>query len=407
MGSPEHDAGGVLTGLRVLTFGAFVAGNTCPMTLAELGAEVVKIESRQHPEALRAYPTPDHPLLLEPSGIRTTALHAGLTRSTRSLCLEMSTEAGRQLFRDLTGQCAVVVENFGKGQMEGWGCSFDDLLAYNPRLVMLSISGYGRTGPRSSYRVYGSNITNFLGLAAAWSHEGIHFDHVAGIHGASAILAALAQVERSGEGVYLDLAQADSGAAVMAPLYLDYLANHRPWQAQPNEVPGALMTMVIRCAGADAWAAVELQDEADWVALCTVLERDDLDPPGLGATDEAAQATRQAVEAWASRLHPMQVAIQLQAAGLAAAPVQDSEDIWRDPQLRGRGAVVDIAHPDVGHVEYPQSPDRMSESPGRVQRRGPRLGEHSTEILTRWLGLGENEIRKLVDQGATWNPPTP
>ena len=406
MGSFEHDASGILTGLKVLSFGTFVAGNTCAMALAELGAEVVKIESRLRPEALRSYSTPDHPPIFEPSGIQTTALQAGLSRSTRGLCLEMSTEPGRQLFRALVGRCAVVMENFGKGQMERWGCSFADLVVHNPRLVMLSISGYGRTGPRSTYRAYGVTINNFLGLAAAWDpRDGTHFDHVAGIHGASAVLAALRQVKRSGQGVYLDLAQAESGAAVMAPLYLDDLANHRPWTAQPNEVPGALLSFVFRCAGADAWACIEIQDEEDWSAVCTLLERDDLRIAIGDIGDDATKQISQALEKWAAPLHPLQAALELQRVGVAAAPVQDTEDVWRDPQLRNRGATVEVVHPDIGPVEYPQSPDRMSVTTGRVQSRAPRLGEHSAEILARWLDLEDNEIQELADQGAIWYPP--
>ena len=397
---------GILQGTRILSFGAFVAGNTCPLALAELGADVVKIESRERPEALRAYFSPDHPLLYEPSGIQTTALFSGLTRSMRSLCLEMKSDAGRDLFRDLVTKCDVVVENFGPGQMERWGCSFAELLKFNDQLVMLSISGYGRTGPRSGYRAYASNINNFLGLSSAWSPDGTHFDYVAGIHGAVAILGGLAEARRSERGVYIDLAQAESGAAVMAPLYLDALGNGEPWRAKPNEVPGAVLSLVSRCLGDDAWVAIELEDEADWETICEVMERRDLSILERAPTADDQKHLWEAIDGWTAELRPYQAANKLQLAGIAACPVQDSEDLWRDPQLRSRGAIVEVVHPDVGAVEYPNSPDRMSLTPGTVQRRGPRLGEHSIEVVRQWLDRTPEEVSLLISNGGIWQART-
>ena len=165
---------------------------------------------------------------------------------------------------------------------------------------MLSISGYGRTGPRSSYRAYASNINNFLGLSSAWAPDGTHFDYVAGIHGAVAILGGLAEARRSKRGVYIDLAQTESGAAVMAPLYLDALGNGEPWRAQPNEVPGSLLSLVARCLGDDAWVAIELEDEADWEAICATLERPDLSIQGRSLTPDDQEQLRGAIARWAA-----------------------------------------------------------------------------------------------------------
>ena len=227
-----------LDDIRVLSFGSFVAGNICALLLAELGAEVVKIEARDRPEALRAYDAPGQAQVFEPSGIRTTALFAGMTRSLRSACIDMTSESGRDAFRKLAERANVVMENLGPGTMESWGCSFADLNVRNPSLVMLSISGYGRTGPMASFRAYASNINNYLGLTSAWAPDGIHFDFVAGIHGACAVVGALAEVDRGAPGVFIDMAQTEAGAAILAPLYLDYLANGREWGAEAQRGPG-------------------------------------------------------------------------------------------------------------------------------------------------------------------------
>ena len=201
MGSSNAESTSLLQGVRVLSFGSFVAGNVCALMLAELGADVVKVESRDRPEALRSYDAPHQQKVYEPSGIRTTALYAGLTRSVRSVCLEMTTSTGRDTFRFLAAHADVVIENLAPGQMESWGCSFAELHMSNPRLVMLSISGYGKTGPLADFKAYASNINNYLGLTAAWALDGTHFDFVAGIHGASAVVAAVAARPRRARGV--------------------------------------------------------------------------------------------------------------------------------------------------------------------------------------------------------------
>ncbi len=390
-----------LADVRVLSFGSFVAGNICALMLAELGADVVKIEARERPEALRAYDTPEQAQVFEPSGIRTTALFAGMTRSLRSAAIDMTSKAGREAFRRLVEQADVVVENLGPGTMESWGCSFADLNARNPHLVMLSISGYGRSGPLASFRAYASNINNYLGLTSAWAPDGIHFDFVGGIHGACAVAAALAEVDRGAPGVFIDMAQTEAGAAVLAPLYLEFLANGRDWSAEANEVPGSHFSGVLRCLGADAWVAIELEDADDWAVMCAFLERPDLELGGAGPTPERRESLRQALEEWAATVSALQATLMLQKAGLAAGAVQDSEDLWRDAQLRSRGAFVEVCHPDLGCIEYPDAPSR---SLGGVRSRGPRLGEHTANVLGEWLACGEEELDELRTIGAIWMP---
>lgn len=404
VGAPmaSSESSSLLEGVRILSFGAFVAGNLCPLLLAEVGADVVKVESPTRPEALRNYESPGHRPVAEPSGSFTCALFAGLARSTRSIGIEMATSDGVRIFRDLVRHADVVIENLGPGTLENWGCSAAELHQLNPSLVVLSMSGYGRSGPLARYRAYASNINNHLGLTAVWALDGTHFDFVAAFHGAVAVAAALAAVRRGSDGVTLDLAQTEAGASVMAPLYLDFLANGREWQAQANEVPGSALSTVVRCRGEDAWLAVELEDLADWQTMCGLLERDDLaveEPSGIAGRRLSLDA---AIAGWASKLTPLQATVSLQRAGLAAGPVQNTEDLWRDPQLRSRDSFVEIDHPDLGGAEYPNALDRLSRSPGRVARRAPRLGEHTAEVLQEWLGLDGTTIGVLEQSGGVW-----
>jgi crotonobetainyl-CoA:carnitine CoA-transferase CaiB-like acyl-CoA transferase len=386
----------------VLALGAFVAGNVCPLVLAELGADVVKVESLQRPESLRSYFSLDHPALHEPSGVQTTAMFSCLTRSMRSACIEVDRPGGGDTLRALARSADILIENMGPGVMERWGCSYEDLAGANPRLVVVSISGYGRTGPRGSYRAYGSSIANYLGLASIWAHDGVHFDFVAAYHGAYAALGAWKRAATTGEGTYLDVSQVETGMAPMAPMYLDALVNGTPWTYAPNEVPGSVLSAVLRCAGDDAWAAVELEDLADLGALARFLERPDL--AGSDANDASPHfdELRGLLEVWASSLTPMQVAVKLQRAGLAAAPVENTEDLWRDPQLRARGAFVEVDQPEIGVMEQPQSPDRMSATPGQVRGRSRRLGEDTLEVLEEWLDLDPARLEALRADGAVY-----
>ena len=415
MASSEPGRRGLLRGVRVLSFGSFVAGNICTLMLAELGADVVKVESRAHPEALRADDAPGQTQVVEPSGVRTTALFAGMTRGLRSVCIDMTSDGGRRTFRRLAGRVDVVIENLGPGTMEAWGCSYGDLRADNPRLVMLSISGYGRSGPLAGFRAYASNINNFLGLTSAWALDGIDFDFVAGTHGACAVVAALREVDQGADGVFIDMAQTETGAAIMPNLYLDYLANGREWAVGPNQVPGSLFSSVVACRGSDAWVAIELEDERDWDVMCSFLELPDLRlDPSIPATDVPLRAFRElpheAVAEWAATVTPFQAAHRLQRIGLAAGPVQNGEDLWRDAQLRSRGAFVDVVHPDLGELEYPDAP--LSDPPPRGPRAsGPWLGANTGEVLRgvarlqRIGGTGPPGQCSGVVAGAVSDPP--
>lgn len=385
-----------LSSLRVVTFGAFVAGNTAAMLLAELGMDVVKIESRSRPEALRNNYFFDHPEVLEPSGVGTTALYGGLARSVRSVSIELASPGGPEVVRRLAASADVVVENFRPGVLDRFGCGFDDLQAANPRLTMLSISGYGRTGPRAGWAAYASNICNHVGLTAAWGHtHGYHFDYVAAYHGTLGVLAALRRTELTGRGVHLDLAQVEAGATVMMPILVDALALGTTYERRDNVVPDSLFSAVVPCDGPDRWLAVDVPDAEAWTRLCASLDV---------AASVDRQLAQEALVRWAATRSHFQAAHLLQRAGVAAAPVQDASDLFRDPQLRSRGFITEIDHRDLGCIEYPGAIERTVRPAGGVKGPVPRLGEHTREVLAEWAGVEQAEANELAAAGAIWMP---
>jgi crotonobetainyl-CoA:carnitine CoA-transferase CaiB-like acyl-CoA transferase len=191
-------AGLRLGDLKVLSFGTAIAGNVSATTLAEMGADVVKIESPDRPDPLRLPGIPGLPKTFDPSGREFTVLFSSYFRSGRTLTLDMKSPLDVETFRQLVRRADVLIDNFATGVMAGWGLTPEALAKLNPRLVSVSVSGYGRTGPRATAMAYGSNVNGYMGLTQVWSSHATQFDYAAVAHALIAILAALAHRDRSG-----------------------------------------------------------------------------------------------------------------------------------------------------------------------------------------------------------------
>jgi crotonobetainyl-CoA:carnitine CoA-transferase CaiB-like acyl-CoA transferase len=334
---------------------------------------------------------PHLPRLVEPSGAETNIMFAGFSRSVRDIALDMKSPEDSQTFLRLLAEADVLIDNFATGVMDRWDLGVGRLREVNDQLVHVSISGYGRTGPKARTMAYGMNISAYLGLSRVWAPHGTQFDYTAVAHALVAILAGLEHRDRTGSGSYVDLAQTEAGAAVMAPLYLNHLVNGATdpgiEPASPNDVAGSLLSGVFACLGADEWVAVELEDETDWNVACRVVERPDLTRSAVELDGAPDEQLREALTAWCATRTPYQAMFDLQRAGLAAGAVQDTEDLYLDAQHRSRGFIVDIDHPDIGPLEYPGPFHHFSKTDVRVRRPAPRLGEHTAQVLEEWLGL--------------------
>jgi crotonobetainyl-CoA:carnitine CoA-transferase CaiB-like acyl-CoA transferase len=387
----------VLGGVKVVSFGAFVAGNVAARLLAEMGADVIKVEPRARPEVLRtpAYAIGDP--AVEPSGVPNTAMYATLSRGMRSLSIDLTFEEARPVFHRLVAECDIVIENFGGPVLDQWGCTYEDLVQDNPRLIMLSLSGYGRTGPRAGYLGYASTICSFIGLTWAWGYShGTLTDYLTAATGAVAAVAALGEARSNGTPAHLDIAQIDAMAPILAGLYGEPLNSGQDQPVPPNRVPGSWLSGVFPAQGHDAWLAVDVEDGADWNILCQFLGRDDLITADQRWAEEHDRELREALRAWAAGQTPHTAMHVLQKVGLAAAPVQSSEDIWRDPQRHVRGFGETVDQPDLGPVTYPTSAQRWTKAPGALRQPPPRLGQHTNEILRQWIRLSDRELESLA-----------
>ena len=245
------------------------------------------------------------PAVVEPSGVPNTVMYATLNRGVRNLSLDLALPDARLVFHRLVAETDIVIENFGGPVLERWGCSYDDLLPDNPELVMLSLSGYGRTGPRAGYLGYASTLCSFIGLASAWGYShGTLTDYLTAATGALAAVVSLDQARSTGTPVHLDIAQIDAMAPILACLYAEPLGSGQdpPWPS--NRAPGSWLSGVFAALGYDAWLAVDVEDADDWNALCTFLDRGDLMTVERKRAEELESGLREAVAAWAAQHAP-------------------------------------------------------------------------------------------------------
>ncbi|MCU1659489.1 MAG: Crotonobetainyl-CoA:carnitine CoA-transferase CaiB [Pseudonocardiales bacterium] len=368
-----------LTELKVLSFGTAIAGNVSATMLAELGADVVKIESPGRPDPLRRGPiSPLLPRVFEADQVETNVMFAGYSRSCRSIGLDMKDPADQATFVALARQADVLIDNFATGVMASWGLGHDTLAEINPRLIMVSVSGYGRTGPRAKFMAYGSTINSFMGLTRTWSPHGTQFDYTAVAHVLPAVFAALAHRDRAGVGAIIDIAQIEAGAAMLAPLYLPALNSDDDSALEPNEVPGSAFVAVVPTSGTDQWLAVEAETAADFAALAALVGRPEL-------IVEHPTELRESLGDWAAAHTAAEAERLAQQAGVAAAWVRAVGDEWEDPQMWARGLYTAVDHPDLGRLYYVNGFQRFSRLPVYIRRPSARLGQHTTEVIAEWL----------------------
>jgi crotonobetainyl-CoA:carnitine CoA-transferase CaiB-like acyl-CoA transferase len=404
-----------LRGLRVIEVTNNWAGPLCGRFLADLGADVVKIERPTRP-ATRALFWPGPTQDRQRQGHHRAMYFNELNRNKRDLALDLAEPAGREAFLDLVTGADVVIENNSARVMPNLGLDWPVLHERNPRLVVVSMSGYGADGPRRDWVAYGSNIETTSGLTSTTGYPDgqlsrttlFYADPVSGIHGAVAVMAALAHVRRTGEGQWIEMSLNECGAAFCCEALLRHAVDGVPPPPAANRDPRFAPHGVYPCAGTDLWVAIAVQSDGDWARFAEVLRRPDLaaDPDlatlaGRRARHDELDA---AVAAWTSDLEQYEVAWACQRAGVSAAPVLANWQVLPDPHLHHRGFYEPIEHPVVGVYPTTTWPWRFARTPARLARPAPLFGEHNRRIL-RDAGFDEARIEALYATGVTADEP--
>ncbi len=396
-----------LEGLRVADFSWVWAGPYCTMHLAYLGAEVIKIESQAHLDLMRRLP-------IAPKGVKPGYDASGpfnqWNQGKKSIRLNLGKAEGVALAKELIQQSDVVIENFATGVMDGMGLGYEELQKLKPDVIMVSISGYGHTGPLKEYMGYGPAIPPLTGLSALTGYQngppqelGVSIgDPNAGIMAAAAICAALAARKRTGRGQYIDVPLWTAATVLAAEGWMEYAMNGKEPPRQGNRDVSMAPHNCFRCRGEDAWVAIACGAEEEWRALCHVMDQPQLidHPHFRTVSDRKAHEDEleQLITAWTTQHDRWEITRSLQAVGVAAFPSLSSKDLVEDAQLNKRGFFARLPHPQVGVQTHTGIPWILTNAPNGVRSPAPLLGQHTDEILRDVLGYADEDIVRLKAQ---------
>jgi crotonobetainyl-CoA:carnitine CoA-transferase CaiB-like acyl-CoA transferase len=394
-----------LAGIRVLDFGHIVAGPFCVRLLADLGADVVKVETSTRLGRTGARRGP--PRASGTSG-RTPHL-AQINRNRRSIDLNLKSERGQKIARRLAGVADVVVENFSNGVMDRLGLGYDDLSKSNPRLVYASMASFGHTGPRQGWIGMNVNLQACSGLMLATGTEGdppigisnSWNDYIGGLHAAVAIVGALSQRNKTGTGRYLDVSQFECSVAMLGGLLFASAATAKPPARTGSRSHAAAPQGAYRCAGDDQWCTVSVQTDAQWNALVAALGEgaSTLRGPAyatLAGRLEHHDAIDAALEAWTSTLSPVEVEQRLKTAGVPAAAMRRGNDLTEVPAWQQVLRTLDGA----SGIKVVGLPFGFKGAAPVVATEAPRVGASGGDALRDWLKLDESAVADLMREEA-------
>jgi benzylsuccinate CoA-transferase BbsF subunit len=387
-----------LDGIRVLDFTWVVAGPVATRILADLGADVIKVERKVSLDF----------------GDRRGGLSGTLMRGKRSVVLDLTSERGIDLARRLAARSDVVVDNFSARVMPNLGLDWEHLRRLRPDIICVRMTGFGLTGPERDYVSYGPTLQALTGYTLLMAEPGgppagfgySYSDLASGNLGALAVLAALWHRQRTGHGQEVDLAQLEAVASLVGPTLVARALDGGTTAATGNaspEAPGAPHG-VYPCAGDERWLALTVFSDAEWKRFGAAIGA----PAWTHAERFASVAGRLAnadeldrlVATWTRGQRAEEAMAVLQRAGVAAGLVANAEDLCaRDPQLAARGHFVDVPTPEGGSVRMDGPPFLLSETPAQVSGPGPLLGEHTDAVLREVLALDVDEIRELRASG--------
>ncbi|WP_205901255.1 CaiB/BaiF CoA transferase family protein [Pseudomonas viridiflava] len=403
---------GALSHLRVLDLSRVLAGPWAGQILADLGADVIKVERPVCGDDTRSW---GPPFLKDETGQNTTeaAYYLSANRNKQSVTIDFTRPEGQQLVRELVAKSDIVIENFKVGGLAAYGLDYASLKAVNPKLIYCSITGFGQTGPYAKRAGYDFMIQGLGGLMSLTGRPdgdegggpvkvGVALtDILTGLYSTTAILAALAHRDQSGVGQYIDMALLDVQVACLANQAMNYLttgvAPKRLGNAHPNIVPyqdfptadGDFILTVgndsqfrkfAEVAGQSQWAT----DPRFLTNKLRVANRSELIPLIRQAT--VFKTTAQWVD-------------ELEAAGVPCGPVNDLSQVFDDPQVLARGLAIELPHVLGGRVAQVASPIRLSETPVEYRRAPPLLGEHTSQVLQELLGMSGDEVVALREAG--------
>ncbi len=394
-------------GVHVLDFSWVGVGPITTKYLADNGAEVIRIESAARPDVLRIGP----PWKDGRPGINHSQFFASFNTSKKSVTLDLNQPKARELVLRLVPWADVIGESFTPKAMRKWGMDYEQLRKIKPELIMFSTCMQGQTGPNAMYPGFGqlaAALSGFYYISGYGPNDppsppyGAYSDFVAPRLLGAAVIAALDYRRRTGKGQYIDMSQYEAALHNLAPAIIDYFATGRVLGPRANRSARFAPHGAYRCrdeAGAERWIAIAVVDDQEWRAMLAVLGDPACD--SKFATPAGRLAHFEALDEFVSRLvrdrEAGALTVELQAAGVAAYPVQNCVDLHQDDNLEAFGFWNWLEHKEMGACVYEGLQHRMSRTPGEL-RAAPTLGQHTDGVLTGMLGLSAAEIDQLRNE---------
>jgi crotonobetainyl-CoA:carnitine CoA-transferase CaiB-like acyl-CoA transferase len=390
-----------LQGVKVIELGTLIAGPYAGALLAQFGAEVIKIESPGEGDPLRKW----------------RKLHKGTSlwwysqsRNKKSVTVNLKSEKGRQIVRDLVKDADIVIENFRPGTLEAWGLGWEHLSRINPSLIMVRISGYGQTGPYRDRPGFAATTESMGGLRYLAGYPdrppvrvGISMgDTLASLYGAIGALLAMYHLKvNGGRGQYIDLALYEAVFGVMESLIPEYSVFKHVRERTGASLPGISPSNTYRCNDG-RYVIIAGNSDGIFKRLMHAIGRGDLaEDPKLARNDGRAQHNDmldEAISAWTSQHNLEHVLKVLEQAAVPSSKIYTAADIYEDPHYRARDMIQQFSLPDGQPIDLPSIVPKLSETPGVTNWLGPELGEHTEEVLSS-LGISHDELKELRAQG--------
>jgi crotonobetainyl-CoA:carnitine CoA-transferase CaiB-like acyl-CoA transferase len=409
---------GPLAGLRVLDFTTAWAGPMTGRILAFLGAEVIKVESSTRLDGWRGHDAVPSAKRLA-GGItgerlyNRSALFNSQNHNKLSLTVDIKNPKGLATIHRLAAISDALICNFTAGTLNRMGLGYEALRKVKSDIIVLEMPGFGNTGPLAKAAANGATMEMAAGMCAMIGYPGgpptttgqVYPDPMGGYNGAAAVLTALMHRERSGEGQYIEMSQVEGAMQFVGEELLYAVASSRDPEPQGNHVRWAAPHDAFAASGHDQWVAIAVGDDREWRTLCGIIGNAALaDDPRFARFEQRSanqDALREPIERWTRQHTKFEVADQLQAAGIRAAAVLDSEDLHNSPYLKARGAFTTLIHPEAGTHNYQTLPFRLSVTPGLQHAASPILGAHTQMILKDILKLPADELDELNRDGVT------
>ncbi|MFM0032441.1 CaiB/BaiF CoA-transferase family protein [Paraburkholderia madseniana] len=403
---------GALSHLRVLDLSRVLAGPWASQTLADLGAEVIKIERPGTGDDTRAWGPPylhDH----DGNATGESAYFLSANRGKKSVTLDIATHEGQAIVRKLAEQSDVFIENYKVGDMARYGLAYSDLRAINPRLIYCSITGFGQDGPLSKLAGYDFIVQAMGGLMSITGERdelpgggpqkvGVAFaDLMTGMYATVGILAALAHRTETGEGQYIDMALLDVQVAAMANMNLNYLVSGKTPRREGNAHANIVPYQVFKAK--DGQMVLAVGNDGQFRKFCEIADCTYLATDPRFATNAARVMNREMLVPMIQEILVTRTIEQwvtpLADAGIPCGPINDIAQTFAHPQVQYRGMRVDLPHPLSGSAPSVANPIRMSASPIRYRSAPPTLGQHTNDVLLSLCGIDGDELDKLRKNG--------